>query len=181
MLRTWMFNNNPVEWDDQAPMKRVKDLVSLRRAREANFNDLVADKLIAMGMRLSFVSFSTITRALFVTEDQLRRPFGITDLSPEGAAKPNLYLSPRQIEKSTDIIIAITVLGLLVAPILIMYKLSYMESTRASYASIAVLLVFAAVFAGITKLLTNAKRQELFAGCAAYAAVLVVFIRSDNQ
>jgi hypothetical protein len=39
--------------------------------------------------------------------------------------------------------------------------------------------LFTVLFAGAIPLVTNARRAEVFGACAAYAAVLVVFVSGD--
>lgn len=41
---------------------------------------------------------------------------------------------------------------------------------------LGMLALFTALFAGVVGLLTNARRAEIFASSAAYAAVLVVYV-----
>lgn len=43
----------------------------------------------------------------------------------------------------------------------------------------ALIVVFMLLFAGSVELLTSARRAEVFAATAAYAAVLVVFVSGD--
>jgi uncharacterized membrane protein len=65
----------------------------------------------------------------------------------------------------------------MVAPVWIMCRLTIdNQSLRTEYKAIGVWVVFTLLFAAILSLLTKARRHELFAAAAAYAAVLVVFI-----
>jgi hypothetical protein len=79
-----------------------------------------------------------------------------------------------------NLIITTVIFILLAAPVLSMYQLSCMKSSKAMFAAIGVLMVFTLLFAGALSLLTKARRHELFAVSAAYCAVLVVFIGSSN-
>lgn len=56
------------------------------------------------------------------------------------------------------------------------YSLYYVRSEQKRLAMIA---GFTTAFAMSVGLISNARRSEIFAACAAYAAVLVVFVSGD--
>jgi hypothetical protein len=66
------------------------------------------------------------------------------------------------------ILSAILLIGAIIALVLV-------QSSRI-WTKVSLIIVFTSLFAGVVGLLTNARRAELFAGTAAYAAVLVVFV-----
>lgn len=51
---------------------------------------------------------------------------------------------------------------------------------ESGYKSAGVWLVFTVLFATLLSLLTKARRHEIFACTAAYAAVLVIFVQNGN-
>ncbi|KAJ9608350.1 hypothetical protein H2200_007338 [Cladophialophora chaetospira] len=64
---------------------------------------------------------------------------------------------------------------LLFLPIYILYHVS---AKRAGL-TLGLIALFTCLFAGTIALVTNARRAEIFGSCAAYAAVLVVFVSGD--
>ncbi|KAF2666786.1 hypothetical protein BT63DRAFT_427199 [Microthyrium microscopicum] len=84
-----------------------------------------------------------------------------------------VYISEKRITRVVSIIsIAMAVILLLVA--IISLHIVSRPATK-----IALVAVFMVVFAGSVGLLTTAKRSEIFAATAAYAAVLVVFVSGN--
>lgn len=62
-----------------------------------------------------------------------------------------------------------------------MYEVTTIAERASPLEAIGILIVFTMVFGFAMWLLTTAKRQELFTACAAYCAVLVVFIGNVSQ
>lgn len=72
--------------------------------------------------------------------------------------------------------VALPGVALLLIPIYMFLTLNISAETMAT-----IVLIFAFVFATGLSLLTNAKKQEVFATTSAYCAVLVVFIGNIQQ
>ena len=64
---------------------------------------------------------------------------------------------------------------LLIAPIYTLYHAAL--SNRAL--TLVLIVLFTFVFAGAIVIMTQARRAEVFGACAAYTAVLVVFVSGD--
>jgi branched-subunit amino acid transport protein AzlD len=107
---------------------------------------------------------------MFRTEDQTRKT------SDEKVH----YYAPSRVSKLVNLMITSVIFVLLAAPVLGMYHLSTLKTSKAMLAAIGVLMIFTILFAAAMSLLTKARRHELFAATAAYCAVLVVFIGSTN-
>ncbi|MCJ1236228.1 hypothetical protein MMC14_004206 [Varicellaria rhodocarpa] len=86
---------------------------------------------------------------------------------------PLVYISERRLHTSIAIINVILAAALLFGAI---YNLYYVKSNEKRLSLIAGYTVAFAICVG---LLTNARRPEVFAACAAYAAVLVVFVSGN--
>lgn len=84
--------------------------------------------------------------------------------------------SSRYLHLTTSTITTILAALLLFLPIYTLYKVS--SSSRAEL-TLGLIALFALVFAAAIRLTTQARPVEVFGACAAYAAVLVVFISSD--
>ena len=78
-------------------------------------------------------------------------------------------------------IITSIILALFAAPIFSLNELSKRNTDKATTGAILILLLCAAIFAGMMSLVTNAGRNELFAATAAYCAVLIVFVGTQNN
>jgi len=87
-----------------------------------------------------------------------------------------LYFKVARVEALAVLIVAFVIILLLAVPMFIMYRVTEMRTRSSTYLNIFLLIVFALLFSAAMGLLTKAKRAELFAGTAAYCAVLVVFI-----
>ncbi|KAL6693083.1 hypothetical protein J3F84DRAFT_351062 [Trichoderma pleuroticola] len=79
----------------------------------------------------------------------------------------------KSISAATAIISIIIAAGLLVGPIIGLYHV------HNDAAKLGMLAAFTALFALSVGVMTNAKRAEIFASAAAYAAVLVVFVSGN--
>lgn len=74
------------------------------------------------------------------------------------------------------ILITLIIFVMLVVPVFAMYALSDLGTRASAFEAISLLILFTLLFGFAMSLLTKAKRHELFAACAAYCGVLVVFI-----
>ncbi|XPS96317.1 hypothetical protein M3J09_005587 [Ascochyta lentis] len=97
----------------------------------------------------------------FLFPDQKRRRKGIA------------YASDRALSSFVAWFSTFLAALLLIGAIVILYKV------RSSDWRLGLIATFTTLFAGSVGLLTNARRAELFAATAAYAAVLVVFVSGD--
>jgi hypothetical protein len=93
---------------------------------------------------------------------------------------PLTYISESKIHTTVAVINVLTAAVLLFGAI---YNLYYVSSAQVK---LALVMVYTVGFAICVTLLTNARRAEVFAACAGYAAVLVVFVsgginNSNNQ
>ena len=86
------------------------------------------------------------------------------------------YYSPAWIDTLVNVIITIIIFILLILPVIILYELTNLGTTQTALDAIGVLVVFTLIFGMAISSVTTASRQELFGACAAYCAVLVVFI-----
>ena len=87
--------------------------------------------------------------------------------TPEG---PIAHISERKIARFVAVVSTLLAAVLLIGAIV---ALNYVQSQDWKMALVA---IFTIMFAGSVGLLTSARRQEVFATTAAYAAVLVVFV-----
>jgi hypothetical protein len=83
------------------------------------------------------------------------------------------YHSEEQTRKAVVFISMVLAAGLLCGAIL---NFDFVTSHKAKLGLIA---AYTIAFALCVGLLTNAKRSEIFSACAAYAAVIVIFVSSD--
>lgn len=65
------------------------------------------------------------------------------------------YINSSRIRKMINFLVALIILALLGAPIFSMYKLSSMNTRRATYGALCVLMVSSLVFVGTTSILTS--------------------------
>lgn len=85
------------------------------------------------------------------------------------------YYSYERVRFTTLLITTLAAAILLFTPIFTLYKTS---ASRPSL-TLGLIAMFTIIFAGSLAVLTTASRSEIFAACAAYSAVLVVFISGD--
>lgn len=83
------------------------------------------------------------------------------------------------IYKNKHVVRTVAFISLLLAAILLIGAIVSLHSVSSDGAKLGLLTVFTLLFAGSIGLLTNARRAEVFAATAAYAAVLVVFVSGD--
>lgn len=73
----------------------------------------------------------------------------------------------------------IAYLSTTLAAILLFGAILVLYTAKSDNLKLGLIVLFTCLFAACTGLLTNAKRSEVFAATAAYAAVLVVFVSGD--
>ncbi|KAF4838674.1 hypothetical protein CGCTS75_v000190 [Colletotrichum tropicale] len=78
-----------------------------------------------------------------------------------------------------SISIAVAVISTLIAATLLIGSITGLYFAKNDTAKLGLIAFFTALFALSVGLTTNARRAEIFAGTAAYAAVLVVFVSGD--
>ncbi|KAF4853530.1 hypothetical protein CGCSCA4_v002346 [Colletotrichum siamense] len=78
-----------------------------------------------------------------------------------------------------SISIAVAVISTLIAATLLIGSITGLYFAKNDTAKLGLIAFFTAVFALSVGITTNARRAEIFAGTAAYAAVLVVFVSGD--
>lgn len=98
-------------------------------------------------------------------------PAIITPLHPPQLRTYSLPLLSLTVSLLTTLLAAM----LLFLPIYVLYRT---PGSRPDV-KLGLIALFTIFFAGVVALVTNARRAEVFASCAAYAAVLVVFISGD--
>ncbi|KAI4194210.1 MAG: hypothetical protein LQ350_007909 [Teloschistes chrysophthalmus] len=113
------------------------------------------------------------------------RDHGWLDISRDKtspAHKEIHYYCRRRIATFATLLITLGVLGLLLVPIWLLYRLS-VEGTITTCPSetIGVILGFTLAFFGVLKAFTRAKRHEIVAASATYCALMVVFLGGVNQ
>ncbi|KAF5565914.1 microsomal epoxide hydrolase [Fusarium napiforme] len=80
-----------------------------------------------------------------------------------------------------SITIAVALVNILLAMVLLVGSISSLYYVKSAPAILGTICGFTILFALSVGLITNAKRAEIFAGSAAYAAVLVVFVGNGDQ
>ncbi|KAJ4026453.1 hypothetical protein NW752_001398 [Fusarium irregulare] len=76
--------------------------------------------------------------------------------------------------------IAVALINIVVAIVLLVGPITSMSFVNSRPAILGMICAFTVAFALSVGLMTNAKRAEIFAGSAAYAAVLVVFVSNED-
>ena len=107
-------------------------------------------------------------------EDLLSRY--LQDHWPFSHREANDPLDRTTIYKNKHVVRTVALISLLLAAILLIGAIVSLHSVSSDGAKLGLLTVFTLLFAGSIGLLTNARRAEVFAATAAYAAVLVVFV-----
>ncbi|RSM06402.1 hypothetical protein CDV31_009176 [Fusarium ambrosium] len=74
----------------------------------------------------------------------------------------------------------VTIVNIIVAIILLVGPITSLSFVSSRPAVLGMICSFTVAFAASVGLMTNAKRAEIFAGSAAYAAVLVVFVSNED-
>jgi hypothetical protein len=81
--------------------------------------------------------------------------------------------------RDSHIVRTVATLDLIFAAILLVGAIVTLYSVSSAEAKLGLVAMFTMLFAATVALCTNAKRAEVFAATAAYAAVLVVFVSGD--
>ncbi|KAK6822850.1 hypothetical protein PG987_014395 [Apiospora arundinis] len=152
-VESHMFSTKPLVDEEYRFIYQKEDLITLRDGREMAVLDSLTERL------LRTFHCSLLQRELEKTDD------------------PDVhYYSKTRKDCFNTAILCLVLISLLVLPILVLYKVLNDHPTEKSYTvSIGVLLVFVLVFSAVLSLFTKARRHEIFAAAAGYAAVLVVF------
>ena len=93
-------------------------------------------------------------------------------------------VSPDRLDIFIRAFITVVASVLLLIPIFVLFKLQpshHSDISRQSNYQILTVFLFTLLFSASCSLLTQAKRQEVFAATAAYAAVLVVFLGNTSN
>ncbi|KAK7918079.1 hypothetical protein PG985_009953 [Apiospora marii] len=152
-VESHMHNTKPLMDEEYRFIYHKEDLITLRDGREMAVLDSITERL------LQTFHCPLLQRELEKTDD------------------PNVYYYSKSRKDSFNTaILCLVLIGLLVLPIFVLYNLLHDHPNQKSYTvSIGVLLVFVLVFSAVLSLFTKARRHEIFAAAAGYAAVLVVF------
>jgi len=70
----------------------------------------------------------------------------------------------------------VAVIDVSLAAILLLGSIFNLFYVKDAQKRLGLIAMYTSIFAGCVGLLTNARRSEVFAACAAYVAVLVVFV-----
>lgn len=141
-------------------MECKEDLITFRRGREHAWLDDAIERLLG-------IFNCRIVEYLFRSEETRRKTDG-----------PEVYYTRSRIESLVSGIITLTILGLLISPISILYHVTQKmaHGPHDTAVTISTFLVFTLVFAAELSFFTSAKRHEILGAAAAYCAVLVVFL-----
>ena len=93
-------------------------------------------------------------------------------------------VSPARLQALIGMILIIIFSLEVLVPLMILNSLQSSDPTRikrVAYSQIGVIVLSTLFFSGSFSFLTSAKRQEIFAGTAAYCAVLVVFLGNSSN
>jgi len=159
-LKNFLENDNPpLLGEDRAFIYEKDDLVTLQSGRENAWLDGFVERALKAChcWPIQYIFCSTETMAK--TND------------------PNIHYYTRgRIAAFVTLIITLMVLTLMVIPIWIMCYLTTMNANGTNTFCMGVLLVSTLLFSSVLSLFTKARRHEILAASAGYAAILVVFI-----
>ncbi|GAW12944.1 hypothetical protein ANO14919_023170 [Xylariales sp. No.14919] len=79
----------------------------------------------------------------------------------------------------TRIQVAVSFITTFFAAALLFLPIAVLRTSSSQHVTLGLIALFVALFAIAILLMTNARRAEIFGACAAYAAVLVVFVSGD--
>ncbi|KAF2093525.1 hypothetical protein NA57DRAFT_48248, partial [Rhizodiscina lignyota] len=162
-FRNFFWNTRPLCQRDEPWIEWKEDMITLRTGRERAWLDDGVENL------LRILNCHPV-RYVFRSRETKRKT--------EGRTKANeLYFSRNRVENLVLLIITMSILGLLVAPVYILYRVTNDNGLDTNGATIAVgtLLLFTLAFSTLLSFFTRARRHEIFGAAAAYCAVLVVF------
>lgn len=155
----------PPNISSSASQIRASDYISLSKQAEP---DLLTYLLRTKLSRLFRTKPPPPTLPLY---DTGRPQPTISHLSPS----PIRYYSYERVRFTALFITTLAAAVLLFTPIFTLYNIS---ASRASL-TLGLIAMFTIIFAGTLAVITTASRSEIFAACAAYSAVLVVFVSGD--
>ncbi|KAI1170636.1 hypothetical protein F4777DRAFT_591805 [Nemania sp. FL0916] len=91
------------------------------------------------------------------------------------------HLPSRQVARYslTRIQVAVSFIATFFAAALLFLPIAVLRTSSSQHVTLGLIALFVALFAIAILLMTNARRAEIFGACAAYAAVLVVFVSGD--
>lgn len=158
-FRNFFSNESRLFGDDQEWIQFKQDLITFRPGREYSWLDRSLENLL----RISRINF---LQKLFRSREDI-----------EKSSETEIYCTRRRIEYATNVIITITILSLLIAPIYVLYHLTNgaVIDGHTTAICIGTLLIFTLAFSAVALFFTRAKRHEVLAAAATYCAVLVVF------
>jgi hypothetical protein len=81
--------------------------------------------------------------------------------------------------KKDYVVRTVTIISMVSAAVLLVVAIISLHSVGSDSAKLGLVAMYTVVFALSVATLTNARRAEVFASTAAYAAVLVVFVSGD--
>ncbi|RDL34322.1 uncharacterized protein BP5553_07450 [Venustampulla echinocandica] len=154
------FQQNRPLCQEEAHIYHQEDLVALKPAREHSCLDSLVEKM--------FRKLRPNTRI----HDRRGAHTGSTE-------KGLVLFDIDRVNRVVSIIVTMAVVGLLMAPVCPLWKLTREQTKISIGKTIAVMFGFTSVFSGMLFLVTRAKRQEIMSAAAAYAAVLMVFLGSQ--
>lgn len=155
----------PLNISSSASQIRASDYISLSKQAEP---DLLTYLLRTKLSRLFRTKPPPPTLPLY---DTGRPQPTISHLSPS----PIRYYSYERVRFTALFITTLAAAVLLFTPIFTFYNIS---ASRPSL-TLGLIAMFTIIFAGTLAVITTASRSEIFAACAAYSAVLVVFVSGD--
>ncbi|KAI7786550.1 hypothetical protein LA080_003279 [Diaporthe eres] len=155
----------PSNITSSASQIRASDYISLSKQAEP---DLLTYLLRTKLSRLFRTKPPPQTLPLY---DTGRHQPTISHLSPS----PIRYYSYERVRFTALFITTLAAAVLLFTPIFTFYNIS---ASRPSL-TLGLIAMFTIIFAGTLAVITTASRSEIFAACAAYSAVLVVFVSGD--
>lgn len=155
----WIDDHKPLSIEESDFIKHKDDFVALSDGQESGWLDGIVED--GLGWCLP----KKLMKSLFTSEEQSKK----TD-------DDHLHLySKRRIDIVVRLVLVLTTVGLLVGPSAVLYFV-----TGQSALKICLIMVFTLLFAAALSVCTKAKRHEMLAATATYAAVLVVFLGNFN-
>ncbi|KAH9238673.1 hypothetical protein K456DRAFT_32142 [Colletotrichum gloeosporioides 23] len=155
-----------------AKLKRPNDRVlSVFRAWITGVSELSGREREILNGANDLVALNPAQETDFLSEF-LRRKWPVKADEQENGVRIGRY-------EEHSISIAVALISTLIAAILLIGSITGLYFVKDDAAKLGLIAFFTALFALSVGLTTNARRAEIFAGTAAYAAVLVVFVSGD--
>ncbi|KAF6240808.1 hypothetical protein HO173_001481 [Letharia columbiana] len=156
----WIEDHKPLSPEESTFIQHKDDFVALSDGQECGWLDgMVEDGL-------SWCLPVKLMKKFFTSEEQTKK----TD-------DDHLHLySRRRIDIVVRLVLVLTTVGLLVGPSAVLYFVNGQSALK-----ICLIMVFTLLFAAALSVCTKAKRHEMLAATATYAAVLVVFLGNFNS